>query len=142
MAPLPAGLCDEIYDWGCQVVPECDVFTNGDPAFGREAEPHVTVLYGVYGRPSLEVQPFRVTLGRVGLFSWNPAFDVVKVEAESEGLVQTHLRLAASADCVRQYRYSPHVTVAFVRKGSVNRLWGSDVFAGREFDVGRLILSE
>ena len=119
-----------------------------DPAFGRESDPHVTLLYKICNgdpKPFVKLlaheKPIQVVLGKVSLFKTNDAFDVVKIGVESADLHRLNQKMVDLAS--RQYRdFEPHVTVAFVNKGAGAKFVGDDTFAGAAFTSDELCFSE
>ncbi|VTT98930.1 hypothetical protein : Uncharacterized protein OS=Desulfotalea psychrophila (strain LSv54 / DSM 12343) GN=DP1991 PE=4 SV=1: Phage_portal_2: 2_5_RNA_ligase2 [Gemmataceae bacterium] len=117
MAPLTGQAAFEVLALGRQVRDEDLV---GD---GREAEPHVTVLYGLHTDDPADVlpvlnvaKPVPVRLGRVSVFPGADA-DVLKVEVASDDLVRLNAALARMPHTTKFPEYRPHATIAYVRPG-------------------------
>lgn len=96
---------------------------------GRESEPHVTVRYGLHTEDAADVRPIvnaagpiGIRLGAVSVFQVKKpdgrAFDVLKVDVESDGLRRLNRALAALPHTDTFSEYKPHATVAYVRPGS------------------------
>lgn len=147
---LPAALATRILEWGDEEVPDSDLFTDpNDPSFGREDEPHITILYGLHTADPKPVEKllhgeksFQVTLGKLSLFTTNDKFDVLKIDAEGKGLHYLYKLFSNNLKATETYpRYIPHVTIAYVKKGKANHFVGSKVFQGETFDADALVFS-
>jgi 2'-5' RNA ligase len=96
--------------------------------YGRESEPHITVLYGINPTPSAlnETEgalrgcgtgPVTAKLGDLSTFS-NEKFDVLKFEIISEDLSVLNKELSGKLDFENDYPdYNPHLTIAYVKPG-------------------------
>lgn len=91
---------------------------------GRETEPHVTALYGIENdnpSPTSELVaafgPVTCTLGAVGVFE-RPEYDVLKVTVYGVGLHLLNARLRTLPHVSEFPEYKPHVTLAYVQKGT------------------------
>jgi len=120
---------------------------------GLETTIHTTVLFGFmpgvdveevaeYCRAHFEHVDFR--LGKLSRFSSCSEYDVLKVDVESEDLVELHhlLREYFGEDVSITYPdYHPHLTLAYVEKGSNPELDGHAQFEGAVFRVTELVFS-
>jgi 2'-5' RNA ligase len=94
--------------------------------YGRENEPHITVLYGIKPTPSAlnetehalrECGPVKASLGDLSKFS-NESFDVLNFEIISEDLHNLNGNLSEKLDYQNDYpEYNPHLTIAYVKPG-------------------------
>ena len=123
---LPEAVERRVQAWGRENVAEEDLFVDEKGELGRELQAHVTVKYGLLEEmPSPELKrvlettdPFEIQLGRVTVFTDNEDYDVVKLEVESPGLRE--LNRQVSEACLNEDKfpvYTPHCTIAYVRKG-------------------------
>lgn len=135
-----------IPDWDdvCQMINTEDVYSP-DEDHGVEHTPHITVLYGFYSfvmlHDVLEVMntfnPPSVTFGSIGIFEEHPDFDVVKVNVESEDLAHMHLKLSDLPNEQTFPTYKPHMTIAYVKKGTAKK------YEGLKINLeGQMILDE
>jgi len=132
---LPDEVGDFIIDWGRLNIPDDAISEDG-----REHDIHVTVKYGLLDHelpePLKEVakttQPFPVFMGVVSLFTTNPKFDVVKIGVESPQLRLLNKRVAELPHEDTYPDYKPHITVAYVVKGTCDHLEGEDPFKSKE----------
>jgi hypothetical protein len=112
---------------GQRIVPPQNLYTDPeDPTFGYENEPHVTVKYGF--EPDIDkldvarilkgVAPFMVKLKALNLFE-NDKFDVVKFEVDHHPiLAELRKRCDAYPNSDKYPDYKPHMTLAYVKKGT------------------------
>lgn len=132
MINLPEELSNEIMAWGKLQVRDEDVFVDEKGGMGREDKPHVTVLYGLFDdKPSdvlLQVfehtAPFDIKLGAVKIFR-NDTYDVVVLEVTSPFLHALNRNIRSVVAYENDYPdYKPHVTIAYVKPGTCDRLEG------------------
>jgi len=123
----------EKYKWKRMVMsmirPE-DVYDDGTGDYGLELEPHVTALYGIHDDETTldDVKaclPITSTMSALvtgtGFFEC-PNYDVVKFEIHSPAIVQLNSTLIGNLPYTNDYPdYVPHMTVAYVNKGSGSR---------------------
>jgi len=136
MIDAPTEIGDRVVEWGELNIPDDVLFVGDNGDMGRELEAHVTVKFGMTEPiPTASVyniahttQPFPITVGKVSLFR-NEKFDVVKCDVESDWL--RHLNSQISREVPNEDRhpeYHPHLTVAYVKKGTCDQLEGMDIF--------------
>jgi len=145
------------YDYGCvmlyfnidksswgkiqDLIEDEDVYTeDGDQGYGREDEPHVTILYGLHASiPDSDIEeliedikPTKLTLKKISIFE-NDKFDVVKFDVigVSEGRLSDMNKKFAELPHTTDYPdYHPHATIAYVKPGTgekyVQMLSGKD----------------
>lgn len=95
--------------------------------YGLEKTPHSTILYGLHeydgiivdiknSIPKLEYfdDVFR---GNISIFE-SEKYDIVKFEIESNKLKDLNLKLKETFKNIDNFDYKPHMTIAFVKKGS------------------------
>ena len=79
------------------------------------------------------MSPAKATLGRVSKFDDNDEYDVIKIDVVSDDLAEANKRISKKCKCTDSYpNYTPHVTVAYVEKGSVDHLIGKKDLDGVE----------
>jgi 2'-5' RNA ligase len=147
---VPELIAQDVRDWGIAQVSDDDLFvTQRDPTFGREDEIHITVLYGIHSELSEQVEktvkdfgPIRVRLGKIDVFTNPPKFDVVMIEAESEQLKSLNQKLEDNVRHTSKYPvYSPHVTIAYVKKGKGKKYRGINLWERKEFTCNYVVFS-
>jgi 2'-5' RNA ligase len=134
----------DTYDYGCvmlyfnidksswgniqDLIDEEDIYTeDGDQTFGRETEPHVTILYGLHASiPDSDIKelidnikPSKLVLKEISIFE-NDKFDVVKfdVTGVSKGRVSKLNKKFTELPHTTDYPdYHPHTTIAYVKSG-------------------------
>jgi hypothetical protein len=134
---LPDEVADFLIQWGRLNIPEDALHQDENGGKGLERESHVTVKYGLLARevpPELkaiakETSPFVVVMGKVSLFTTSPDYDVVKLDVESPALRRLNQQVShAVAHEDTHPTYNPHVTIAYVEKGTCDHLEGEDPF--------------
>jgi 2'-5' RNA ligase len=147
---VPQPLANEIVKWGRAEIDDDDLYvTQHDPTFGREDEIHITILYGLHAEQPDQIRailehtgPVRVKLGKTDVFTNPHKFDVVMIEVESEDLAYLNDLLQQHVKFTNRHPiYSPHVTIAYVKKG---RGWKHREVAkweGREFVCNYAVFS-
>lgn len=147
---LPEDLGKEVIAWGKENISDDDLVDDEKNSMGREDEMHVTVLYGIQEdtpdsfRKIVEgVAPFEVRLGLVTLFRDKKEYDVVKIDVEAPELHTLHDGIKNSSVNKSTFpTYVPHLTVAYVKKDSGNKVLGSDEFKGKVFKVDSVIFKD
>lgn len=117
----------------CSIIQQEDVLQQENR--GIEHNPHVTVLYGFYSfvtpKEVMEVlmqcNAPTIRLGHVGIFEDHPEFDVVMITVESQGLAKLNLELTKLPNEETFPTYHPHVTIAYVKKGTAKKYLGTVV---------------
>ncbi len=109
--------------------------------FGIEDFPHITVKYGFDDTDLAAVReiieltaPFTVTFGAAQMFS-RPDFDVLYIQAESQGLRELNAKLTPVGDPPNWPGYTPHLTVAYVLPQNAAKYLPIDSFVGMELTV-------
>lgn len=147
---LPDDLAEAVMKWGRDNVKDNDLYVEGDSSKGREDDIHITVLYGIVdNKPAKtavvigKAKPFEVRLGLINAFKDNDKYDVLKIEVESGDIEKLHYDIAKKIKNENTFpTYNPHVTIAYVKKGSVDHLIGSEDFKGKTFKVNTIVFSD
>lgn len=118
---------------------------------GVETQPHITVLYGIDNKTQENkvaellqgVPPIEVELGNVSIFE-NDTQDILKVEVKSDQLAQVNEVLSKNLDTPGQTfdTYTPHVTIAYLKKGEGAKYVGNNSFAGQKLTLNSLAFSK
>jgi 2'-5' RNA ligase len=145
---LPDKLAKDVYSWGKENVPDEILYTD-DPSMGREDEIHVTVFYGIESSKPDEVQEllkdtpaFECRLGLLTAFKDAETHDVLKIDVESPELVRLHYLIEESVDNKNtRPTYQAHVTIAYLKKGNIDKYLGEDYFRGKTFKVTEIVFS-
>jgi hypothetical protein len=146
---LPKLATKKIIQWGEDNIPDDDVYGNADqPQYGREYESHVTVLYGIHDGDPKEIKhllskqkPFVIEFGKISVFKC-PQFDVAKIEIESIELRRINKIISDNLEVTNaNHVFRPHVTIAFLIKGTGDFLVGRDDFVGNRITIDRLTFS-
>ena len=118
---------------------EC-VYEEVGENYGKEANPHVTVMYGLSPieenrvKELLNKVPKKIVaeLGKISKFSnADTPYDVLKIEVKSPHLNKIHEMIRKNFDNNYKWsEYNPHVTLAYVKKGTCNEYVGNKTFEG------------
>jgi 2'-5' RNA ligase len=124
-------------------IPQECVYEEEGKHYGKEKKPHITVMYGIEpmaeekAKKILSHIPKRIsaTLGKISKFeNADTPYDVLKIEVHSPHLTKIHETLKRT--CENKYEwpnYNPHVTLAYVKKGTCNEMVGDNTFEGKKF---------
>lgn len=134
-----------------QEIPDADLYSekdeNGKEDYGRETQPHVTVLYGLTQHDPKKAAkfveqfgPITVTLGKTSLFE-NEKYDVLKVEVEGADLRKLNAQLRKLPNENKFPDYKPHMTIAYLKKGEGKKYVGDTRFEGREITFDSVTFS-
>lgn len=137
MADMPQK--DDILEFIKKIPNEC-VYEEVGENYGKEANPHVTVMYGLSPieenrvKELLNKVPKKIVaeLGKISKFSNADApYDVLKIEVKSPHLNKIHEMIRKNFDNNYKWpQYNPHVTLAYVKKGTCNEYVGNKTFEG------------
>lgn len=91
---------------------------------------HVTVKYGLYEINDSGIKklykPIKLKLGKIDKFR-NDDYDVLIVKIESEDLMELNKEICEGFENKTTFEYSPHLTLAYVTKGSYDNLVGKSI---------------
>lgn len=145
---LPKYLADEIMSWCSRNIVGEDLYLGPDGSFGRENNPHVTVLCGLHTSSPLDVAPLIagfpkviIQLGLVSIFTTNELYDVLKIDVVSESLKYLNKRLKRLGHTCFFPSYKPHATIAYVKKNSANHLIGDRTFENKFWMADSVVFS-
>ena len=148
MVDLPKSLSKDVISWCNKNISEDTLYKDGE-SYGRENHIHVTLFYGLKDGDIEEVKkiakrydPFQVRLGLVTAFKDKDDYDVLKIDIESGDLQKFHYDIDNDIDNENSYpTYSPHVTIAYLKKGEANKYIGDESFKGKTFKVNKIVFS-
>lgn len=129
------------YDFGCLMldfqfpaweslldkIDSNDLYEPNQGRYGLEESPHITILYGLHDEVTADIieekfgnllnQPIKINIAGIGVFE-NADYDVVKLDVESSQLKELN-KLCAELPHTTEYPdYKPHMTIAYVKKGT------------------------
>jgi len=118
---------------------------------GREENPHITVKYGLHGKPLKQVRalladegPITVKMGKTSHFpaSESGNGDVVKVDIDSPDLHRLNKKIADALPNTETHpEYKPHATIAYVKPGMGEKYSGNAALEGHEWTLDHLTFS-
>lgn len=118
---------------------------------GTEAQPHITVKYGLHDNDPEAVRqlladepPITLTLGKTSIFPAGAEgkADVVKVDVDSPDLHRLNAKIAEAFPHTDTHPdYQPHATIAYVKPGLGEQYAGNDALAGQAVTIDRITLS-
>ena len=143
---LPVDVAQKIIALGAEI-PDEDLAEDG-----REAKPHITVLYGITkddpGVVKKAVAGFgkvKARLGKTSVFSAGQSFsgsDVLKLDVHSSDLQRLRNLLENSVEFETDYpRYVPHITVAYLKPGKVEKYVKDRSLSGTEVVFDSMVFS-
>jgi 2'-5' RNA ligase len=149
MVRLPKALSSEIVQWGEDNISDNHLADDGKNSVGREDDIHTTLFYGIKSKDPQEsieilskVKPFKIRLGLIDVFKDQDDYDVIKIQIESKELEKLHYEIEDKVENANTYpTYIPHVTIAYVKKGSCDNLIGNKKFKGKIIGVDKVIFS-
>lgn len=111
------------------MISEDDLYTEEeDSSYGRENEPHVTILYGLHGDiedKDLEVEIDKITEPHIEFKSIstfeNDKFDVLKFDVKSPDLNKLNKVFTKFPHTNKFPDYHPHATIAYLKKGTAEK---------------------
>lgn len=113
-----------------------DLYTSDEGTFGLETDPHVTVLYGLHDEVHEDLvcrmcqsvaSPIEVEIEGISTFD-NEDYDVLKFDVESKRLRQLNKAFRGLPHTNDYGDYSPHMTVAYLKKGHSDKYMDLDQY--------------
>lgn len=142
---------DSIYnDFIIENIPQIELHE-----YGIEREPHITVLYGFHKdvtpdevfkffKENFPQKPLTAKMDKVTRFE-NDEYDVIKVDISSPDLEEFNKKIMDNFEdrITNNYPvYHPHLTIAYVNKGSLKDIDGNTKFWNWDLDFNKLAFSE
>lgn len=111
-------------------IEEDDIYFGDEEntGFGREMDPHVTILFGLHADvPDEDVEDLinkmkkpKLTIKKISSFT-NDKFDVLKFDVESKDLVEDNKNFKTLPHTSTYPNYHPHMTIAYLKKGMAEK---------------------
>ena len=146
---IPKNIAAELKAWTKENVDVDDIYVSEETP-GLEDEIHVTVKFGLHTEDPEVVRKvvegfgsFDITLGKVSRFA-NPdkPFDVVKVEVQGDDLHELNSLISDKLENTDSFpEYKPHITLAYVKKGTNRELSGGDILSDKKIRVNEITFS-
>lgn len=111
------------WDSMLDLIEEDDLYQpEDDPSYGKENEPHVTILFGLHSDVPLEdvegeidkINEPSIKFGGISSFS-NPQFDVLKFDVDSKDLHKLNKNFREFPHTNNFPDYHPHCTIAYLK---------------------------
>jgi hypothetical protein len=127
MAGFPKEYETMIVEFGKKFIPDNILYTAEDDDYGREGEPHVTILYGFTEdlnemdvRKILKnTKPFNIIITSLDKFETGKGYDVVVFKLQSDVLTSLHEKCKNNYSNIQTFLdYNPHITVGYVKPGT------------------------
>jgi 2'-5' RNA ligase len=144
---LPPEMADAVRGYGAKTIAPHDLAEDG-----READPHVTVKYGLHADNAEELRrlladerPVTVKLGKTSIFPAKEGadYDVVKVDVQSPGLYCLNKKISDALPHTDTHpEYVPHATLAYVRPGRGRWYAGDDALEGQTATLNSIVFSD
>jgi 2'-5' RNA ligase len=145
---LPKELEDSVKSWAAEHIDGQDVY--GKDGKGFEHSPHITAAHGIddediHGAVSKimdNAAPIKVKLGLVEFFI-DPEKDyhVLKISVEPGAAEEFHESVVDSVSMYNPtYEYHPHITLAYLKPGACQELYGNQDFLGQEVEISSCLL--
>ena len=105
------------------LIDEDDLYQpKDDPTYGKETEPHVTILFGLHTDVPLKdveeeigkISQLSIDFKGISSFS-NPQFDVLKFDVDSSDLHAFNKKFREFPHTNRYPDYHPHCTIAYLK---------------------------
>lgn len=148
---IPALVAQDVVAWGVRNIPDEDLFLDEERKSGRELESHITIKYGLLTNESKDVakffkgiSPVEIKLGKTKHFEPPELpFDVVTIEVISDVLPELNKKICGELECadglIEEYR--PHITVAYVKRGTGKKYIGDSFIEGSELTLDEVVFS-
>jgi 2'-5' RNA ligase len=143
---LPESIVAKVIDLGKSIPDELIVESEG----GREDNPHATVKYGLHDESAdnlialLEeggLDSITLTLGDLAAFEAD-TYDVLYASVDSPDLIRVNELITSRLEVTNtQSSYIPHVTIAYVTKGSASQYVGNSVLTGLQVIISEIVFS-
>ena len=111
------------------MIDEDDLYTEeGDNSYGREDEPHVTILYGLHDDIKDEeieedindIKEPKIAFKSISSFD-NPKYDVLKFDVDSKDLTKLNKVFKEYPFTSNFPDYHPHATLCYVKAGKAEK---------------------
>lgn len=118
------------------------------PGGGRETEPHITCKFGINEILSKSLVqllngtgPVNITLGHTSRFESEDC-DVLKIDVHSEDIVRLNKLVTGTIKCVDRFAtYTPHLTIAYMKRGSAEPYLMDKKFLGKKLSFDSIIFA-
>lgn len=131
-------------------LPDDIIYNDASGEYGKELKPHITVLYGIKPvseektKQLLQKMPKNIvaSLGTISLFE-GAKFDVLKIDVTSPHLTRINKLLCKEVEYNNDYpNYHPHVTLAYLKKGTGKDYVNDSRFSGKKFAFETFIYAD
>jgi len=147
MLNLPESMAPILRHWAKKMIPKDSLYVSEDEGIeGLEDMPHVTIKYGLHDTTPDEVKKLskgfgkiKIKLGDVTKFEENPNFDVLKIDISGDKLKELNKILSDNMEHSDKFdKYTPHATLAYIKKGCCKDLVNNDFFKDLEDEIDEI----
>lgn len=150
MLPLNDDISAIVKYWAKKNIDQDNLYINVEEGIdGLEDFPHITAKYGIINDEFKHISDLiegygniDVQLNKVELFTQNPKFDVLKITITGDKLQKLHDILSESNDGDKFPDYKPHLTLAYLKKGTGESLVDNDFFDQLTDNIDQVLLTD
>jgi 2'-5' RNA ligase len=118
------------------------------PGGGRELDPHITCKFGINEILSKSLVqllegtgPVKLELGHTSRFE-TESCDVLKVDVHSDDIIRLNKLVTSTIKCVDRFAtYTPHLTIAYMKRGSAEPYLMDKKFLGKKLSFDSIIFA-
>ncbi len=133
------------------MIDEDDLYTEeGDTSYGREDEPHVTILYGLHDDIKDEeieedindIKEPKIAFKSISSFD-NPKYDVLKFDVDSKDLTKLNKVFKEYPFTSNFPDYHPHCTIAYLKPGKAAKyIKKAKDLVGMDMEPSKIVYSK
>lgn len=131
-----------------ELISESDLYIDpNDPSYGREDEPHVTLIYGIHDIPDSDIEDDiknikcpEIKLKGVSNFT-SDNFDVLKFDVDSNDMIDLNKFFKDKYPNTNSFEYHPHCTIAYLKPGESNKYFDK-IDINQTFKTSKIVYSK
>lgn len=131
-----------------ELISESDLYIDPkDPSYGRENEPHVTLIYGIHDISDSDIvddikniyKP-NIKFKSISNFT-NDSFDVLKFDVDSDDMIKLNKFFKDKYPNTNTFDYHPHCTIAYLLPGTSEKYFNK-ISVEQEFKLDKIVYSK